>query len=124
MSDFLKRIEELSEEARRLDASAPDMPESDLRLVGLGPPCLLVAVSLYVLHLLGLPDWLPGWVPNWVTEYTGFLMVTSFAIGLYALVVGALFKGIDNSPSFAENLNTTGLSLLVFIAPIILTIFA
>ena len=92
----------------------------DLRLVGLGPACLLVALGLYVLRFLGLPDW----VPDWGGEYTGFLMVVTFASGLFALVVGALFKGLPSSRygRASEEVITTLLTLGVLIVPIIMTI--
>ena len=94
--------------------------QKELRLVGLGPACLLVAFGLYGLRLLGLPDW----VPDWGVEYTGFLMVVTFPVGLFALVVGALFKGLPRSRLIrgSEGVITTLLSLVVLIVPIGMTI--
>ena len=94
--------------------------QEELRLVGLGPACLLVACALYVLRLLGLPDW----VPDWGVEYTGFLMVVTFPVGLFALVVGALFKGLPRSrlTRASEEVIAGLLSLGVIIVPICVTI--
>ena len=102
--------------------ASKDQQQEDLRLVGFGPPCLLVAIPLYFLRLIGLPDW----VPDWAVEYTGFLMVVTFFVGLHALVVGALFKGLPRS-GWNRGLEgvLTGISvLLVAIVPICITIEA
>ena len=78
-------------------------------------------LGLYVLRFLGLPDWVPDWGGG---EYTGFLMVVTFASGLFALVVGALFKGLPSSRfgRASEEVITTLLTLGVLIVPIIMTI--